>query len=184
MQSLQRRWTLFSLIILSVSAAWVALTTVYAGETTGGKIAAPRPGFLAPDFELQTLTGENIRLGQLHGRPVILNLWASWCPPCKAEMPAIQRVYAAYSDRGLAVLGVNMTYQDDAESAQRFAREQGVTFPILLDRDGSVGRQYEMRALPTTFFIDGDGVIQDVVVGGPLSEALLRSKALQLLGED
>ncbi len=175
------RWTIFSLAILALSAVWIGLTAVYAPATTQGQAPAPQPGFLAPDFELQTLDGQTLSLAQFHGQPVILNLWASWCPPCKAEMPAIQSMYSAYHEQGLVVLGLNMTSQDDLGNAQAFAQQAGVTFPVLLDQDGSVARRYEMRALPTTVFIDRNGVIQEVVVGGPLSEAMLRSKALQLL---
>ncbi len=176
-----RYWTFFSLAILTLSAIWIALTTIYAPSTTQGRVPAPRPGFLAPDFTLQTFDGQMVSLSQFHGQPVILNLWASWCPPCKAEMPAIQQVYSAYQNQGLVVLGVNMTSQDDIASAQRFAKQAGVTFPVLLDQTGEVARSYEMRALPTTVFIDQNGMIQDLVVGGPLSKSMLRSKALQLL---
>ncbi len=175
------RWTIFSLTILAISAAWIGLTAAYAPATTQGRTPAPRPGFLAPDFKLQTLDGQTLTLAQFRGQPVIVNLWASWCPPCKAEMPAIQSMYSAYKDKGLVVLGLNMTSQDDVGSAQSFAQKAGVTFPILLDRDGSVARRYEMRALPTTVFIDRNGLIQDVVVGGPLPESMLRSKAELLL---
>ncbi len=181
MFNINRRWTIFSVAILTLSAVWIGLTAMYAPATTQGQAPAPRAGFLAPDFDLQTLDGQTVTLAQFRGQPVILNLWASWCPPCKAEMPAIQAMYSAYHEQGLVVLGLNMTSQDDLGNAQAFAQQAGVTFPVLLDRDGSVARRYEMRALPTTVFIDRKGVIQEVVVGGPLSESMLRSKALQLL---
>ncbi len=181
MLNFNRRWTVFSVAILALSAVWIGLTAVYAPATTQGRMPAPRPGFLAPDFELQTLDGQSLSLSQFRGQPVILNLWASWCPPCKAEMPSIQSTYSAYKDQGLVVLGLNMAFQDDVNNTRSFTQQAGVTFPVLLDQDGSVARRYEMRALPTTVFIDRSGVIQDVVVGGPLPESMLRAKALQLM---
>jgi cytochrome c biogenesis protein CcmG, thiol:disulfide interchange protein DsbE len=115
---------------------------------------------------------------------VILNLWASWCPPCKAEMPALENVHRQYERDGLVVLGVNMTYQDSASRAVQFLLEEGLTFPVVMDTDGSVGRRYQMRALPTTFFIARDGMIHSLEVGGPLPEAMLRAKAIELLELD
>ena len=118
---------------------------------------------------------------ELRGRPVVVNVWTSWCPPCREEMPALQRVYQDYQDRGVVILGLNSTVQDTREAALAFATEQGLTFPILLDEDGEATRLYQVRALPTTFFIDAQGMIQDVIAGGPMSEALLRIRVEQLI---
>jgi peroxiredoxin len=176
-----RRWTLFSGLILALAAAWIGFTARLGTETTQGRIPAPRPGFLAPDFTLQTLAGETVRLGDLEGQPVILNLWASWCPPCRSEMPAIQAVYEDYQAEGLQVLALNTTYQDSLRDVQGFVDQLGLTFPILIDPDGAASRPYELNSLPSTYFIRADGMIMDVVVGGPMPEALLRAKALELL---
>lgn len=157
------------------------LSSVPANETTGGKVPAPREGFLAPAFKLETLEGQSQSLSDFRGAVVVLNLWASWCPPCRAEMPALQSLYEEYRDQGLAVLAVNMTYQDSASAAAAFVAEYGLSFPIMLDRTGLVGNLYRMRALPTTFFIDREGVIQEVVVGGPMSEITLQSMIVELL---
>lgn len=177
-------WTPFSLVVLLISAGWIALTAFSAPETTSGRIPAPRPGFLAPDFELQTLDGQTFRLSEQQGRPVILNLWASWCLPCRTEMPALQQVHETYGEQGLFVIGLNTTYQDSLVDVQQFVGDFGLSFPILLDMDNRAGRLYRLNALPTTFFIRADGTIADIVIGGPMSEALLRSKANELLPED
>lgn len=124
-----------------------------------------------------------MQLSDHRGRVVILNLWTSWCGPCRAEMPALQRVYAANRDRGLEVLAVNSTIQDAESDVAAFVHDLGLTFPVLLDRDGAVSRRYLLRALPTTFFIGRDGTIRSVVVSGPMSEALIQSKVDSLLQE-
>jgi thiol-disulfide isomerase/thioredoxin len=129
------------------------------------------------------LDGGEITLSELRGHPVILNLWASWCPPCRAEMPALQRVYEANRERGLEILAVNMTSQDSQSSAKNFVDQNGLTFTIPLDRLGLVSNIYQSRALPSTFFVDRQGVIQKVVIGGPMSEVLIESVVEMLLSE-
>jgi peroxiredoxin len=178
-----RRWTAVLIIVGILGIGWIGLTAAPSAATTGGLIPSPRAGFLAPDFTLATTTGEQITLSDLRGQVVVVNLWASWCPPCRAEMPAIEQIYQANKEQGLEVLAVNTTYQDDAAAAAQFAREFGLTFPILLDRDGAVSNRYQLQALPTTFFIDRKGVIQAVVPGGPMKESLIQSKIADLLEE-
>ncbi len=150
-------------------------------ETTGGQTPAPRVGFLAPEFSLKTITGETIQLRELKDKVVILNLWATWCPPCRAEMPALQRVAVDYAERGLVVLAINMTTQDNLNDVRTFVQEFQITTPVLLDMDGSVSEKYQARALPTTFFIGQGNIINKVVIGGPLSESLLRVEIEKLL---
>lgn len=145
--------------------------------------SAPSTGFLAPDFTLSTLNGESITLSDLRGQAVLVNLWASWCTPCRAEMPAMQVVYERYKDQGFTILAVNASNQDNLSSAQAFVEELGVTYPILLDVDGEVSALYQLRALPSTFFVGPDGRIQEVIIGGPMAEALLSIRAEQLIAE-
>jgi len=175
------RWSLVVIGAAIVGGLWIWVSAVPADATTGGLIPSPREGFLAPDFTLDSLSGAPISLSDMRGKAVVLNLWASWCPPCRAEMPAIQRVYQENHERGLEVLAVNMTAQDNLAAVEKFVQEFNLTFPILLDPSGEVGNTYLMRALPTTFFIDQEGVIQRVIVGGPMSEVTLQSTVEQLL---
>ena len=170
-----------SLVLLLTGAVWIWWSRAPEGATTQGAIPAPQKGFLAPDFALETGDGETVRLSELRGRPVVVNVWTSWCPPCREEMPALQRVYQDYQDRDVVILGLNSTAQDTREAALGFAAEQGLTFPILLDEGSEATRLYQVRALPTTFFIDAQGMIQDVIAGGPMSEALLRIRVEQLI---
>jgi cytochrome c biogenesis protein CcmG, thiol:disulfide interchange protein DsbE len=183
MNWIRQNWTFFSIIALVVSAGWIAFSPLGAESTTGGKVPAPREGFLAPDFVLLDASGQAVRLSDLRGQPVLLNMWASWCAPCKAEMPAMQRVYEVYAPRGFTILAVNTTFQDDRSSALVFAESLGLTFPLLFDMDSEVSRQYRVMAMPTSFFIDSEGVIQRTVFGGPMSEALLRAEIEQILPE-
>jgi peroxiredoxin len=151
--------------------------------TTGGLVPSPREGFPAPDFTLDTLDGGQMTLSDLRGQVVMINLWTSWCPPCRAEMPAINSVYQSNREKGLEVLAVNSTFQDSESAATAFVQEYGLSFPILLDRDGAVSRRYQLQALPTTYFIDRKGIIRAVVPGGPMSETLIQSKIADLLAE-
>jgi len=168
-------------IILILGLAWIYISADRTGTSTSGKVPAPQQGFLAPDFELQTLDGETIKLSNLRGQAVLINLWATWCPPCRAEMPAIEKIYNEYQDQGLVVLAVNMTYQDAYSDIAPFIDEYGLTFPVLLDETSKVGTAYQLRSLPSSFFIDRDGIISEVVIGGPMAEALLRTRVEQIL---
>lgn len=178
-----KRWLALMAATAVVGAAWIALSATPASGTSGGRIPAPRQGFSAPDISLAQMDGQPVELAQLRGQVVVINFWASWCPPCRAEMPALERAYQAERERGLEILAVNTTYQDQLPAAQAFVAEHGLSFPILLDTTGEAANRYHMRALPTTFFVDREGVIRKVIVGGPMSEATLRSTVDSLLEE-
>ncbi len=167
--------------ILTLGLAWIFVSADRSGDSTNGSIPAPRAGFLAPDFALETLDGGTVRLSDLRGQAVVVNLWTTWCPPCKAEMPALQKVYEEYQARGLVILAVNSTVQDDPKAIPAFVEQYGLTFPILLDRNNEAGRLYQLRSLPSTFFIRRDGIIHEVVIGGPMAEALLRTRIENIL---
>jgi len=179
-----RRWGVLVAVVLSAGAIWTGLSAVSAQGVSGGATSAPREGFLAPDFRLTLLGGGEVALSELRGQVVIVNLWASWCPPCRAEMPALQEAYEAYRDRGLEILAVNTTYQDSQAAAARFVLEYGLTFPVPMDQTGEVSRSYLLRALPTSFFIDRDGVIRSVVIGGPMSRTTIQTTVERLLGDE
>lgn len=175
------RWYLFSLLILLLAAVWIILTADRTQESKAGGITAPRIGFSAPDFTLPTLLGDEVTLSDLRGHPVVINVWASWCVPCRSEMPAIEKTHAMYRDQGVIFLAVNATNQDSLNDVTSFVTQYGLTFPILVDAEGEVGSIYEVLALPTTFFVQDDGTIQDVVIGGPMAEALLITRIERLL---
>ena len=179
MNTIQRRITYG--IILILGFAWIFVSADRTGTSTSGKIPAPQQGFLAPDFELKSIEGETVKLSDLRGQAVLVNLWATWCPPCRAEMPAIEKVYNEYKAQGFIVLAVNMTYQDAISDIAPFIDEYGLTFPVLLDETGVVGTAYQLRSLPSSFFIDREGIIQEVVIGGPMAEALLRTRVEEIL---
>ena len=176
-------WSRALLVLLVLGAGWTWASRVPGSLASLGQIPSPREGFPAPDFTLDSLSGQPTSLASLRGQVVILNLWASWCGPCQAEMPTIERVYLSERSRGLAVLAVNSTFQDSEPSARAFARRFGLTYPILLDRDGSVSRTYLLHALPTTYIVDRHGIIRAVVLGGPMAEGFLRSTVEPLLLE-
>ena len=139
---------------------------------------------MAPAFRAQALDGGVVEFNpQALQKPVVLVFWASWCGPCRAEMPALQRLHETLHADGLVVLGVNSTAQDVEADARGFVTDVGVTFPILLDRADDVSQTYRLRALPSTFIVDRHGAIASVMIGGPLSEAVLRSKVESLLAE-
>ena len=172
---INRHWMIFSLSILALAAGWVWFSRPGVSQASA-EISAPQQGFIAPVFTLNTFTGQSVALTGLKGKVVLVNFWASWCPPCRAEMQAIQNAYADYQGQGLVVLAVNTSYQDDLARAAQFARDEGLTFPLLSDPDGSISRLYRVQAMPTSFFIDRQGKIVRVVIGGPMPEALVRSQ--------
>ncbi len=179
----KRTFSFASAALLLLGLAWIFISSSPPQTETTATLSQPRKGFYAPDFELTTLSGETLRLSSLRGKPVILNFWASWCVPCQAEMPALQNVSALYKDQGLQVIAVNMTFQDQQADAASFVSKNGLTFPVPLDLSGDTGRKYLIQALPTSFFIGSNGIIVDMIVGGPIDEALFRSQAEFLLKE-
>jgi len=180
----KRLWWALMALLLAAGMTWIDLSRVSVDlvAAVGGGPELPREGFAAPDLTLQTLDGETVTLSDLRGQAVLSNFWASWCPPCRNEMPAIQQVYEEYRDEGFTVLAVNSQEQETRVAA--FAGELGLTFPILIDRDGRVFDDYRVAALPTTFFVDRAGVIRGVTTGGFLSRAFFESEIAPLLVAD
>ncbi|MFC0189754.1 peroxiredoxin family protein [Fictibacillus aquaticus] len=131
------------------------------------------PGDTAPDFLLENLEGQTVSLKDYRGKKVILNFWATWCPPCRKEMPDMQKFYNKNQDSDIEILAVNLTHSEKNKSdISEFTDEYGVTFPILLDEKGETVKQFKAAAIPTTYFIDTEGTVQKVYVG-PVSESYL-----------
>ncbi|MFF2091340.1 TlpA family protein disulfide reductase [Paenibacillus sp. NPDC058174] len=123
-------------------------------------------GQQAPDFKLASLDGSEISLSDYRGRTVFVNFWASWCPPCKVEMPHMEKLYATYREQDVVVLSVNMTSTEkNGRNVLSFVGDRGLTFPVLLDEKGDVMSQYRVRSFPTTFVIDSEGIIRDRMLG-------------------
>ena len=168
---------------LTAGLFWIWFSAVPANAISTKPNPAPQSGFLAPDFTLKTFNGESISLSALRGKVILVNIWASWCPPCRTEMPAIERAYQVYKGKGLIVLAIDSTFQDTLAQAQTFVTENNLSFPILIDDYGLTTRLYRVQALPTSIFIGRDGIIRDVIIGGPMAEALIFSRVEKLLQE-
>jgi peroxiredoxin len=121
------------------------------------------PGDQALDFQLADLEGKNASLSAWRSRPVVLNFWASWCGPCQKEASEFSAFHERFRDRGVAVLGVDV--REDAQAVREFANRYGLSYPLLLDADGSVSTAYQVRGIPTTLVLDGAGVIRVRHVG-------------------
>ncbi len=117
-------------------------------------------GRVAPDFTLKSASGANIRLSELRGQVVLLNFWASWCGPCRQEMPDMDALYRSYEGLGFRTLGINL--DENKGRAEALARELGVSYPILFDDRKTVSTLYQVDAMPTTVIIDRDGRIRHV----------------------
>jgi thiol-disulfide isomerase/thioredoxin len=140
-------------ILIGASALMVSGTVLPADEQQ--TLAPMSEGVQAPEFDLQGPTGEPQRLLDHRGRPVILNFWATWCPPCRAEMPSLQRAHEMVAEEGISVIAINVG--EDAETVSRFLEETPVDFSIPMDVDSEVVQSYPVKGLPTTFVIDPDG---------------------------
>ncbi len=135
--------------------------------TTGlkGSELAPAPeiGHPAPDFTLVDLNGNEVTLSDFRGKTVFINFWATWCPPCRAEMPEIEAIYQKYKDKGVVVIGVDILEPEDV--VRQFVEQGGYSWTFVLDATGAVSDDYKVTAIPISFFIDREGIIQAVNIG-------------------
>ena len=120
-------------------------------------------GQTAPDFALKSSTGENLRLSEYRGDVVMINFWATWCGPCRQEMPLLDELHSRYERVGFSLLGVNI--DDDAGKAMNMVSELGVTFPVLFDHRKEVSKMYEVDAMPTTVILDREGTVRHIHYG-------------------
>ncbi|KAB2952524.1 TlpA family protein disulfide reductase [Heliorestis acidaminivorans] len=131
-------------------------------------------GQVAPDFTLKSLDGETLSLADVKGKPIVLNFWATTCPYCLTEKPHMNQFYAENKD-DVVIIGVNLTFQDDLRDVNKFLELAKITFPIVLDESGDVTLAYHVGGLPTTYFIDKNGVIQNVKMGAISSKSELEA---------
>ena len=143
---MMRRWIVFALAVLACASANAVTVADH-----------------APDFTLKSLAGNNLRLQEYRGQVVLINFWASWCGPCRQEMPLLDRLHHRYEDTGFAVLGVNV--EGETGPAQEIVDKTKVTFPILIDDGQKVSQMYDLKAMPSTVVVDRDGVIRYIHLG-------------------
>lgn len=163
-------------LVALLTFATLAVVRGPGAEGVGAQVGQP-----APDFALVDLSGDPIRLADLRGRPVVLNFWGSWCPPCVEEFPRLERAVDEHSDDGLVVIGV--VYQDRYTSARDFMDSFGATWPAAMDPGGRVAAGYGIYGAPETFFIDRDGVVAARQIG-PFTEDSLDRHLARILPED
>ena len=139
---------------------------------------------VAPDFTLKSLEGSNLRLDEYKGQVVLINFWATWCGPCRQELPLLDRIHQRYQDAGFAVLGINVEGASKTDEAQAMVSKAGVTFPVLVDEGQQVSELYALEAMPTSVVVDRDGVVRYVHLGyKPGDEAKYLEVVKQLIRE-
>lgn len=146
-------------IVLVALLLYISLFTQTQNPYEGTSLSKGSP---APDFTLKTLEGKEIRLSSLKGKVVLINFWATWCPPCREEMPLFERVYKKYRDKGFEILAIST--DSSQEQVRKFIRDFKVSFPVLMD-DGNVSNLYMIQGLPTSFLLDREGKIVKVKLG-------------------
>ena len=181
MQKSRLVWALTLVAVGLLGLGWIS----YSKESTilvsadSGLTEAAIAGYLAPQFTLKNTFGEEVSLADFRGQPVVLNFWASWCPPCRAEIPHFQDASTKYNGQAV-ILGVDQG--EPLSVVGDFGAAFGVTYPLLLDSDNSVSRDYGVVALPKTVFIDSDGVIRELFTG-IVNRAILQDRIEKLLSE-
>jgi peroxiredoxin len=163
-----------------MDAHWLHLfATASVLAATG--LRAQLPGDTAPAFSLKTLEDSPASLSDYAGHPVLINFWASWCKPCRGEMPLIIAAYRTHQQAGLTVLAIDLTDQEGStKDIRKFQAEFQMPFPVLLDKKGKARKLYRLRGVPTSVFIGSDGVVR-AVHQGPISEAALQQRLSEIL---
>jgi peroxiredoxin len=174
-------WITLMVMVILLGGSWIVFSKNYVGNSIadGGSLEpAPVAGHPAPNIALADIEGQVIRLSDYKGKPVIVNFWATWCAPCRAEFPEFQQAAVDNADT-LTIIGINSTSVDQAHLIPGFLDEYGITFPIVLDESGETVKKYQILGLPTTVFIDSKGIVNEVFTG-PLNKAYIESKISEL----
>lgn len=143
---------------------------------------AIEPKQTAPDFQLPSLSGPDISLNQFKGKVVLLNFWATWCAPCREELPALQQVFSKYEGKGLVILGINE--DKDQENARDFVNHYKLNFPIGFDQNFQIMNKFEVSAMPVSFLIDRNGTIKETFFGFSQKKLPHMESAIESLLED
>ncbi|MEH6944614.1 TlpA disulfide reductase family protein [Bacillus sp. JJ722] len=143
------------------------------GETQNLANVGLNVGIIAPDFQLKTLEGKDVKLSDYRGQRVMVNFWATWCPPCRAEMPDMVKFH---KEKDIVILAVNLTQTESRiQEVKDFVEEFNVTFPVLLDEEIKVATQYQIRPIPTSYMIDSKGIIQYKALGALNYEMMVQA---------
>lgn len=168
------RWRVLGAVLpLVLLAAWAGTLLVFGTGTVGPRIGEP-----APDFALSDLDGNALQLSDLHGRPVIVNFWGSWCGACVDEFPMLERALARHRADGLAIVGI--VVRDNSESARDFMARMGASWTAAMDPGGMTARSFAILGAPESFFVDRDGVVRGRQIGQLTASDLERQLALTL----
>lgn len=170
-----RRLTLLSLLLI------VALVGCGPAANTGadGVTEGIQEGMRLPDAEFTTFAGEKVRVHELQGRPVVINFWATWCGPCREEIPMLQQAYEATDRTGFHLLAVTDEVSTDVRA---FMQENRMTFPVVFDRNGRAGSRYQVQGIPTTFFLNSQGIVVARHTGA-LDADLIAYYLAQIMGQ-
>ena len=175
---------MLGVVLFTTNPALHDISTTLSSNISDNRITAVDtilPGSVSPDFKLiDAVTKQPVTLGQFNGKPVILNFWATWCGPCKVEMPHLQDAHDSYSKAELTILAIN--YGEDSTAVLNFASDLGLTFRMLLDETAVVQSQYKVRGYPTTIFVNTDGTISHTHIG-MLEPSMLTQEIDKLLSK-
>jgi cytochrome c biogenesis protein CcmG, thiol:disulfide interchange protein DsbE len=168
-----KRWTMS--VCLGIASVFILFMLLAPRSDASAQLVT---GQAAPDFTVQTLDGEAVKLSDLKGQPVVLNFWASWCGPCRKEMPDLEAVYQKYKENGLQVIGVNVG--DSKVAVSNFQSQVQTTFPLWLDLKEEAQQSYKILPIPATFFVDRNGTIR-AIYQFQMSGAQIESEVLRLM---
>jgi peroxiredoxin len=165
--------------ILLVVALLVGGASFFYLQNNTTKVAAEigtEVGMQAPDFTLENMNGEQVSLSDYHGQKVFLNFWASWCPPCRQEMPDMQKLHEEYGEE-VVILAVNVG--ESKSTAANFMMQNGLSFPVLLDNSKDTARNYLIRGIPSSYFLDQNGIIKEKAFGAVSYEKMLELNRIE-----
>ncbi|MFT9846672.1 peroxiredoxin family protein [Aneurinibacillus sp. REN35] len=171
-----KKW--IAVVTLLVLAGWMFYSTTSNGnksangaykadpeQSSAAKIGINQ-GDMAPDFVLKAMDGTEKKLSDFRGKKVIVNMWATWCPPCRAEMPDMQKFYEKNKQKGIEIVAINLTQSEkNKNSVPAFIQEFGLTFPVFLDEKSEIANTFQVQAIPTSYIIDSNGIIHQAITG-------------------
>ncbi len=164
------------LFVALAGGAWIHATR-FTTDVIPASIA-PRVNFAMPAFTLNTLDGNTLASENLRGKIVLVNFWATWCPPCRSEMPLLQSIAKEYATKDVVVIAIDVG--EDRATVMQYAQNLGLTFPILLDEQTNVATTFQVSAMPTSFFVDREGVIRAAYLGA-MNRAYIQAQLVPLL---